>query len=77
VQTGDTLLGSEVMALAIDAHGTVKGCKVDAASCDMMLDYGCTQAKAERFQASATRGDAAHREGYMTVLIYAHPEHVA
>jgi hypothetical protein len=77
VQTGDTLLGSEVMALNIDGRGSVKGCKVVAASGDMMLDYGCAEAKAERFQASATRGEGAHREGYMTVLIYSHPEHVA
>jgi hypothetical protein len=77
VQAGDTLLGREVLALAIDGRGSVKGCKVVAASGDMMLDYGCAEAKAERFQASASRGEGAHREGYMTVLIYAHPEHVA
>jgi len=77
VQAGDTLLGSEVMALAIDGRGSVKNCSVVATSGDMMVDYGCAEAQAERFQASARRGEPAQRQGYMTVLIYAHAEHVA
>lgn len=77
VQAGDTLLGREVMALAIDGRGSVRSCKVVAASGEMMVDYGCAEARAERFQASASRTEPAQRQGYMTVLIYAHPEHVA
>jgi len=77
VQTGDTLIGREVMALAIDGRGSVKTCKVVSTTGEMTLDYGCAEAKAEKFQASMRRGETAPREGYMTVLIYAHPEHVA
>lgn len=77
VQTGDTLIGREVMALAIDARGSVRNCKVVATSGEMMIDYGCSDAQAERFQAAARRGEAVQRQGYMTVLVYAHAEHVA
>lgn len=77
VQAGDTLLGREVMALAIDPRGSVKDCKVVATSGQMMVDYGCAEAQAERFQAGAARDSGAARQGYMTVLVYAHEEHVA
>lgn len=77
VQPGDTLIGREVMALNIDGRGGVRGCKVVATSGDMMLDYGCAEARAERFEAAARRDVPAQRLGYMSVLIYAHPEHIA
>jgi hypothetical protein len=77
VQAGDTLIGREVMALNIDGRGSVRGCKVVATSGDMMLDYGCAEARAERFEAAARRDVPAQRVGYMSVLIYAHPEHIA
>ena len=77
VQTGDTLIGREVMALAIDGRGAVKTCKVVSTTGEMTLDYGCAEARAEKFQASMSRGEVTPREGYMTVLIYAHPEHMA
>ena len=78
VETGDTLIGREVMALAIDGRGSVKTCKVVATSGDMSMDYGCAEAQAERFKASARRGEPmAQRQGYMTVMVYAHAEHVA
>ncbi|MFL6784401.1 MAG: hypothetical protein ACJ8FE_11295, partial [Sphingomicrobium sp.] len=35
LEPGDTLLGRQVMSLAIDSGGAVKGCKVVAASGDM------------------------------------------
>jgi len=40
--------------------------------------YGCDDASAERFSASAATGHArtAEREGYMTILVYGHSEHV-
>ena len=78
VEAGDTLIGGEVMALAIDEHGSVRNCKVVATSGDMAVDYGCAEARAERFQASARKGGPVmQRQGYMTVLVYAHSEHVA
>jgi hypothetical protein len=77
VQAGDTLLGGQVMALAIDGVGKVSGCKVVATSGDMTPDYGCAEASTERFEAIKASAKAAPRQGYMSILIYAHKEHVA
>ena len=76
LQAGDTLLGGQVLALAIDARGAVKGCKIVATSGDMKPEYGCDEAAAERFQAGVATGAAAPREGYMTILVYGHSEHL-
>lgn len=73
---GDTLLGGQVMALAIDAHGQVKKCQVVAATGGVKPDYGCDEATAERFDASVGGAPKVAREGYMTILVYGHPEHV-
>lgn len=78
LEPGETLLGGQVMALAIDGHGAVKNCKVVASSGAVTPQYGCDDASAERFAASAATGHArsAEREGYMTILVYGHSEHV-
>jgi hypothetical protein len=73
---GDTLLGQQVMALAIGAKGTVEGCKLVSASGDVQPSYGCKEASAERFQASARAARTATRQGYMAILVYGHSEHV-
>lgn len=74
---GDTLLGRQDLVLAIDAHGQVKGCRIVSTSGDMTPDYGCTEAQAERFQASASNAHSgAAREGTMSILVYGHAEHV-
>lgn len=72
---GDTLLGGEMMSLSIDPHGMVKGCKVVAQSGDMRPQYSCDDATAERFQASVG-APKAERDGYMTILVYGHSEHM-
>ena len=64
------------MALAIDSAGSVKGCKIVATGGDMTPDYGCKEATAERFEASAAKAASAGREGVMTILVYGHAEHV-
>ena len=77
VAPGETFLGGQMMALAIDPSGSVKDCKVVASSGSMSPGYGCDDASAEKFQASA--GRAAHepeRQGYMTILVYGHQEHM-
>jgi hypothetical protein len=74
LETGDTLLGRQVLALAIDPKGAVSGCKIVAESGDMTPDYGCKEAEGERFQTSAQR--SATQQGYMTILVYGHAEHV-
>lgn len=73
---GDTLLGGQIMALAIDGHGAVKGCKVVAQSGSMRPEYGCDEAAAERFQASLGGAQAPAREGFMTIIVYGHSEHM-
>lgn len=73
---GDTLLGQQVMSLAIGAKGTVEGCEIVATSGDMRPDYGCAEAKAEKFQAGATTGGTETKQAYMTIIVYGHSEHV-
>ncbi|MES2119243.1 MAG: hypothetical protein V4513_01535 [Pseudomonadota bacterium] len=74
---GDTLLGRQELALAIDAQGQVKGCRIVSTSGSMTPDYGCNEAQAERFQASASSAKrAGPREGRMTILVYGHAEYL-
>ena len=80
LQPGELLLSSRMMALAIDGHGAVKHCSVVATSGTVSPQYGCDEAAAERFDASAGAAQAQarspEREGYMTILVYGHSEHV-
>ena len=78
LQPGEVLLGGQMMALAIDGAGAVKGCHVVATSGSVTPQYGCSEAEAERFEASAgsTHATAPEREGYMTIIVYGHSEHV-
>lgn len=73
LQTGDTLLGSEMMALAISPKGKVTGCKIVASTGDMPPDYSCDDASAEQF-ADSGKGAPGAREGFMSVRIYGHSE---
>lgn len=72
LESGDTLLGGKVMALAFDSNGAVRGCRVLAASGDLTPSYGCREARAERFEASRRSSPAS--EGFMTILVYGHEE---
>jgi hypothetical protein len=78
LQPGDVLLGGHVLALAIDRAGAVKGCRVVASSGSLTPQYGCDEAAGERFEASAanSHAHAVPRQGYLTVLVYGHNEHV-
>lgn len=73
VKAGDKMLGKSVLALAIDAGGRVTGCKVVAAG-GMRPDYGCKEAAAEKFEASASAMAAPNRVASLTILVYAHEE---
>jgi hypothetical protein len=77
LQAGDTFLGGQMMALAIDPKGSVKNCRIVATAGSMRPEYGCDDASAERFQASLSGAHAVQREGYMTILVYGHSEHMA
>jgi hypothetical protein len=76
MQTGDTVLGGQIMALAIDGRGAVKGCKIVAQSGAMKPEYSCDDATAEKFQASVSGAEKIERQGYMTILVYGHSEHM-
>jgi hypothetical protein len=76
LQPGERLLGGQVMALGIDPRGEVKTCKVVSQSGEMRPQYGCAEATSERFEASAGTARPAAREGYLTVIVYGHSEHV-
>jgi hypothetical protein len=77
---GETLLGGRLMALAIDAKGAVKNCQVLATSGSVTPQYGCDDLAGEHFEASVggahAHASAAPREGYMSILVYGHSEHV-
>ena len=70
------IINGQVMALAIDSRGHVNNCRIVAASGDMRPEYGCDEATAERFDASVGAHRPAAREGYMTILVYGHAEHM-
>jgi hypothetical protein len=77
LDAGETFLGGQMMALAIDAAGKVSDCKIVATSGSMTPEYGCEDASAEKFQASAGQSaNAPAREAYMTILVYGHHEHI-
>ena len=76
LNAGDTLLGGQVMMLAIDGEGAVRACEVVAESGDAKPAYSCDEVRAERFQASARRDSGEARLGFMTVLVYGHEESV-
>jgi hypothetical protein len=79
LQPGETLLGGQTLALAIDGKGSVKDCKVVQRSGSLPPQYGCDEATSEKFEANGaakTQTAAATREGFMTVLVYGHSEHV-
>lgn len=74
---GDTLLGRQDLALAIDGRGQVKACRIVSTAGSLTPDYGCDEAQAERFQASMSGAKpSAQREATMTILVYGHAEHL-
>ena len=70
---GDTLLARQVLAIDIDPAGIVKGCQVVAQSGDLTPEYGCDDAKTEKFEPNS-KAAANQRQGFMTVLVYGHEE---
>lgn len=76
LQPGDTLLGRQVMYLTIDAAGAISTCKVVETSGEARPDYGCDEAKKEKFSAGGDAAAAA-RQAFMTVLAYGHTEQIA
>lgn len=77
LQTGDKLLGQQVMFLTFAPDGSIGSCRVVGTSGDMLLAYGCEQAKAEQFRAQASAPSGAPHQAFMTILVYGHQEHIA
>lgn len=77
LELGEKLLGQQIMALAIDAAGAVKGCEVVAVSGELTPDYGCDEARAERFEVAAGQSAGGPRQGFLTILVYGHEEELA
>jgi hypothetical protein len=75
LETGDTLLGEQVLALAIDPAGAVKTCEIVGTKGELKPPYGCAEARTERFEAAAARSIQQFRHGFMTVLVYGHEEY--
>jgi hypothetical protein len=73
---GETLLGGQLMALDIDGGGKVLSCRVVGSAGDVKPPYGCDEARAERFQASASSTAQQLRHGLMTVFVYGHEEYL-
>lgn len=78
LEPGETLLGGQVMALAIDGAGAVKHCQIVARSGSVTPQYGCDEATGEHFEANAASAHARipTRAGYLSILVYGHSEHV-
>lgn len=74
LETGDTLLGEQVLALEIDHTGAVKSCAIIGKSGEMKPPYGCEEARTEKFEANAPAAQQL-RHGFMTVLVYGHEEY--
>jgi hypothetical protein len=77
LQTGDKLLGQQVMFLTINADGAIQTCKVVGTSGDMVPAYGCDEAKAEQFRVTAGASPKMSRQAFMTILVYGHQEQIA
>jgi hypothetical protein len=77
LQTGDKLLGQQVMFLTINAQGAIDSCKVVGTSGDMIPAYGCDEAKTEQFRVKAGPSPHGSRQAFMTILVYGHQEQIA
>ena len=75
LETGATLLGGQVMAIAINGTGAVSSCEVVSEAGKMPPPYSCDEARSEKFEARADGANSGTRHGVMTVLVYGHEEY--
>lgn len=76
LQTGDKLLGQQVMFLTFGADAKIASCKVVGTSGDMVPAYGCDQAKSEQFRLGGNMTPSPS-QAFMTILVYGHQEQIA
>ena len=77
MQTGDKLLGQQVMFLTIRADGSIEHCRVVGTSGELVPAYDCDEAKTEQFKVAASAPSAAPRQAFMTIMVYGHQEQIA
>jgi hypothetical protein len=77
LETGDKLLGQQVMFLTFNPDGAIESCRVVGTSGDMLPAYGCDEAKTEQFRVQASAGPGTPHQAFMTILVYGHQEHIA
>lgn len=77
LQTGDKLLGQQVMFLTFDSAGSIESCRIVGVSGEMRPSYGCAEAKAEQFRVPARAPAGEPHQAFMTILVYGHQEQIA
>ena len=77
LQTGDKLLGQQVMFLTIASDGSMQSCRVVGRSGEMLPAYGCKEARSEQFKVRAGATMQAPRQAFMTIMVYGHQEQIA
>ena len=75
LQPGDMLVGRQVIYLTINGNGAVNGCKVIDVSGETP-DYGCKEARTEKFDVRFSPASATTQQAFMTILVYGHTEQV-
>ena len=76
LETGDELLGQQVMFLTIGDDGSIQSCRVVGTSGDMLPAYGCAEAKTEQFRVAASAESDAPRQAFMSIRVYGHQEQI-
>ena len=77
LETGDKLLGQQVMFLTFTPDGAIQSCRVVGASGDLVPTYGCDEAKTEQFRVNASARSGSPHQAFMTILVYGHQEQIA
>jgi hypothetical protein len=77
LETGDKLLGQQVMFLTIDGEGSIQSCRIVGTSGDMLPAYGCEEAKTEQFRVRTSASSGAPHQAFMSIRVYGHQEQIA
>ena len=77
LETGDKLLGQQVMFLTIAADGSIQSCRIVGTSGDMLPSYGCEEAKSEQFRVRGSAPTEAPHQAFMTIRVFGHQEQIA
>ena len=77
MQTGDELLGQQVMFLTIGTDGSIEHCRVVGTSGELVPAYDCDEAKSEQFRVAAGASSETSRQAFMTIMVYGHQEQIA